>query len=217
MNVIKPNAISYGQVWRTTNNRFFWMLTMTTRHPEVWMAIDIENGSIRHFDAHSLKDTLNGKQKLTRIYGNMKEPAVIPNQHAMAYTPGVDTPIVARLNRGLLRTFSGKLIESAQPSSAVQAEPVKEIRLDNTNVSWGERRTYPPLGPDLNLSERQVVILEGGFHVRVVGVYPNNPWKYHVVPAYSTSDACVSTFRADGSDPISGDKIVEVMPLTVHA
>lgn len=218
MKVTKPNALSYGQVWRTTHNRFFWILTMQTRHPEVWMAIDIENGCVRHFDAHTLKDTLSGKQKLTRIYGNMKEPAVIPNQYATAYTPGVDTPMVARLNRGLLRTFSGKLIKSAEPSEApeIQAPPA-EPEYDNFRVTWGEKRNLPPLGPDLNLVENQIVVLDGGFHMRVVGVYPNNPWKYHVVPAQNLSNACVSTFRADGSDPISGDKIVDVLTLAVHA
>lgn len=212
MTVKKPSALSYNQLWRSTNNRYYWIQTRVNSRPEIWQALDIENGSVHRFYGDTLKDYNNDKNKLTRIYGMMREPSVVPNHLAKGYSQGVDTPQIARINRALLRTFSGKTIKKEEPSLPAQ-QPVNTTAVQkgrDPEITWGEKRVFPPVGPDLNLSENQIVVVTGGLHMRVVGVYPNNPWKYHVVPM-DLPQGVVSTFRADGSDPLTGDQVIDVL------
>lgn len=217
MNVVKPNALHYGQVWRSSSNRFYWVMTMTNAHPEVWMAMDVENGTIRHFNAKTLVDRDFPKNKLTRIYGQIRTPTVVPNELALGYQKGVNTPIIARLNRGLLRTFSGKLIKEAEVSDAPVPVPNKApTRITyQRDLRWEQARNpnADPLGQDLNLSEGQEVRLWDTSYALVIGVYPNNPWKYHVRNPGSRS---VLTFRADGTGIGGRPGIVTVYPRTVH-
>lgn len=213
MNVTQPGALHYGQVWRSTNNRFYWIMTKHSSRPEIWTAMDVESGVTRYFYAKTMQDTVNEKNKLTRVYGHMRTPAIVPNHLSMGYQKGVNTPIIARLNRGLLRTFSGNLIKAAEisdPRPTKVAHKRVQPSYDTEHQMWS--RPLAEIGDDLNLIESQRVGLVGGMAGVVVGVYPTNPWKYHV---RLLGTNVVRTYRPDGTDLGGRPGIVEIMPKPV--
>lgn len=232
-------ALGSGQIWRTHNSRFIWILGAVrlqteprTPSPNYWRGIDLESGALHIFIEDTRTEigaTADVALRLTRVYGNMREPTFVPTELAQA--PGTQgVPAVARINRAVVQLFSGRTVAKARPGRVWTSRRNEQAKIEpkiqevvSTPAAISSTSNAPALvtvhyvnghqdtvalKSDPALFAGDVVRVASGQYFLITGV-GRSTWKYFGRPASRLGDQWVGSghilsWLADGTDP--GDK-----------